>query len=323
MGKWITKREAREKGIQRLQDIKAGKIKFFQLFTPGLHSQFDYFEFPSLNLVAGPSGHGKSYYLGQCIRHAFADENKDLNVLWFHFGLEMSSEREELRDIAASEGVTYKDLKSPDNPMDDVKISQMFEELKLDNKAMYDNLHYFGDSSINRLQLIEEIKKIRRKNPDRNIAVSIDHLLLVDGIRDSESEVEVQAKLAKDLIEVVNKERIMGIFLGQMNDKIEHPLRLSEDNPSLHYPTKTDLHGSKQVYQAMDTVTMIYQPALNGIADYGKSRIPTRINGRNLFAVHCVKDRDGKQFVHLMINQLESGIIRDLTENEKLEIVNG
>lgn len=320
---WITKREARRKSVQRLEDIKAGRIKFFQLFTPDLHRHYDYWEFPSLNLIAGPSGHGKSYFLSKIIKNAFQGKNKDLNILWFHFGLEMRPDREEMRDIATEQGVSYKDLKNPDNPVSEDKLQDMLERLAEDDDVMLDNLHYYADSSINRLQFIEQVKKIRRKNPDRNIAISVDHLLLVGGAKDSEGEVEVQANLAKSLVQVAQSERVMIVPLGQMNDKIENPMRLSPDNPSMHYPTKTDLHGSKQVYQAMDTVTMVYQPALNNITDYGRHRLPTVIKGLNLFAVHCIKDRDGRQFVLAMINELNKGLIRDLTENEKLEITNG
>lgn len=317
---WITKREAKKKAVERLDKIRNGEIKFFHLFTPGLHKQFGFWEFPSMNLIAGPSGHGKSYFLSKIIANAFHGRNKNQKVLWFHFGLEMKSEREELRNIAAQEGVPYKDFKNPEKPLSEPKIKQLIEQIEIDDDSSLDNLSYYENTSINRLELVEEIKKIRRKNKEAQIAVSIDHLLLVEGIKDSEGEVEVQAKLAKNLIQVINQERIMGVFLGQMNDKIENPIRLSPDNPGFHFPTKTDLHGSKQVYQAMDTVTIVYQPALNGLKEYGRARIPTVIKGRNLFAVHGIKDRDGNQFCHLMINELDKGIIRDLTENEKLEI---
>ena len=95
----------------------------------------------------------------------------------------------------------------------------------------------------------------------------------------------------------------MNILLGQLNDKIESEKRLDPTNPSLHYPTKTDIHGSKQIYHAVDVAMVIHQPSLLHLEYYGKKDIPTN----NLVALHVLKNRKGEQGLTLLKNNLVNG----------------
>jgi hypothetical protein len=102
---------------------------------------------------------------------------------------------------------------------------------------------------------------------------------------DEQSEVDLINRVSRLAMFLKKQYGAMVILLGQLNDKIEQPERIS--NPALHYPKKTDIHGGKSVYMASDTIIIIHRPETLQILNYGRNMFPTK----DLVALHILKSR--------------------------------
>ena len=151
-------------------------------------------------------------------------------------------------------------------------------------KLVNDKLYYV-DKVGTRQQIRETIFKFHARFPDEKMVITLDHSLLVRAL-DESSEIELMAELGKMFIEVRKDLGALIIMIGQLNDKMEDPRRR---DPFMNYPTKTDLHGSKQIYHAADVVLVLNRPELLNLETYGPKRYPTR---SSLF-LHCLKQRKG------------------------------
>lgn len=104
---------------------------------------------------------------------------------------------------------------------------------------------------------------------------------------DENSEIELVTNIARLALYFKKTYRAMVIILGQLNDKIEQPERIK--NPMLHFPTKTDIHGSKQIFHISDNVLVIHRPELLNIQSYGFGRHTYNANG--IIFLHVLKSR--------------------------------
>lgn len=267
------------------------------------------FFFGQIYLIAGASGHGKSYFLNLIIR---AMVSKKLNNPTFkfrilHFGFEMSPEMELLRKISSITKIPFRKLVSSDDPLN----KDEYERIKKAYTVLNDDPILYFDQPGTRYEIEATIRNFKKKFPDEEVVVSIDHSLLVVS-EPGENEITTLSALGKMCIALKKEFNICFIILGQMNDKIEGEKRRDPTNPALHYPTKTDIHGSKQLYHASDVVIIIHQPALLNLEYYGKKNIPTK----DLIVIHCIKQRNGLQYNVLMDNDLGNGMIRQRKEDK-------
>jgi hypothetical protein len=104
-------------------------------------------------------------------------------------------------------------------------------------------------------------------------------------------------------IDVRKEFKSLNILVSQLNDKIEDPKRIA--NKALHFPTKTDVHGSKQMYWACDYVWVIHRPESLNIEKYGRNMYLT--NG--LIAMHLIKSRKGVPGLVRLREKLSEGQI--------------
>jgi replicative DNA helicase len=252
-------------------------------------------------LLAGASGHGKSYFLNMLLQD-FLDPtlnvnfNKSFKIL--HFGFEMSAADEILRRASAMTDISYANLLSAYDKL----TPQQYEFFQSKIESMRQQPIYFVEQPTTRYKIYQTIKDFKAKFPDDELIVTLDHTLLVQP-EVGENEIQTLAGLGKLFIEIRKEFNTMNILLGQLNDKIESEKRLDPTNPSLHYPTKTDIHGSKQIYHAVDVAMVIHQPSLLHLEYYGKKDIPTN----NLVALHVLKNRKGEQGLTLLKNNLVNG----------------
>ncbi len=91
--------------------------------------------------------------------------------------------------------------------------------------------------------------------------------------------------LAKTILSIKKKYKDLILVLGQLNDNIETEGRIN--NPSQHYPKKSDIFSSRQVYQMADNVIVVHRPERLGIQSYGPNNFPTK----DLLALHVLKSR--------------------------------
>ena len=117
------------------------------------------------------------------------------------------------------------------------------------------------------------------------------------------SEIELLEKQAKMFLQLRKELDLLIVVLAQTNDKMEDPRRLQVS--SLHYPTKTDIHGSKQYYHAADGVVVIVRPELLNLDTYG----PNSYSTASLIAFHIIKFRKGKPGLTRLREELDTGNI--------------
>ena len=257
--------------------------------------------FGNTYLLAGASGHGKSFFLNMLIQD-FLDPtingtfNKPFKIL--HFGFEMSAADEILRRAAAMTNISYGGLLSAFEKL----TPQQYEFFQEKIETLKEQPVFYVEQPTTRYKMYQTIKDFKAKFPDEELIVTVDHTLLVQS-EVGENEIQTIAGLGKLFIEIRKEFSTLNILLGQLNDKIESEKRLDPTNPSLHYPTKTDIHGSKQMYHAVDVVMVIHQPSLLHLEYYGKKDIPTE----GLVALHILKNRKGEQGLTLLRNNLAHG----------------
>ena len=265
------------------------------------------FHFGQTYFLAGASGHGKSFFVNMLHTDftSYYLGNQDIKVL--HFSFEMHAKDEMIRKISQLNDVDYRKLGSPDKPLS-------MEELDLIRETysrMKNNNVYYVETPSTRDRIYATINDFCNEFKDSKVVVSLDHTLLVTPTA-GENEIQSLAELGKMFIQVRKEFGTCNILVGQMNDKMESKERRDPTNPSLHYPTKTDIHGSKQIYHSADVVMVLHQPALLNLEYYGKKRFPTT----DLVALHCLKNRTGTAGLTRLRNNLQHG--RFDTYEEKL-----
>ena len=131
-------------------------------------------------------------------------------------------------------------------------------------------------------------------------------MLLVEGFDERKTIVDLQ----KMFIRCKKLFRTSIIQISQMNRNIESPERFN--NPSLHYPMRSDLAASDAVYQASDFIIVLSRPELQNIISYGPNHLP--VQGK--VYLHFLKIRDvGEPCILQFDNNLKYG---DLIETAPL-----
>jgi len=227
-----------------------------------------------------------SYYLG----------NQDVKIL--HFGFEMHAKDEMIRKMSQLNDIDYRKLVSSDKPL---TIQELTLIRKTYDRMKNENIFYVETPST-RNKIYITIQEFCKEFKDSKIVISLDHTLLVTP-NAGENEIQLLAELGKMFIQIRKEFDTCNILVGQMNDKMESKERRDPTNPALHYPTKTDIHGSKQIYHAADIVLVLHQPILLNLEYYGKKRFPTQ----DLVALHCLKNRTGTAGLTRLKNNLQNG----------------
>ena len=118
----------------------------------------------------------------------------------------------------------------------------------------------------------------------RWLIVVLDHVLLVNGEGGERSTIVDLQKM-----------------FTQMNRNIESPDRIN--NPSTHFPMRSDLSASDAIFQASDFVIAVHRPEILNLAIYGVRRLPVK----NKVYMHFLKVRDGEPCILEFENELQYG----------------
>jgi len=256
-----------------------------------------YFRFEEFNLIAGISGAGKSYLLNILLQD-FLD--KDLNsgfkqdVIILHFGYEMSSKKELIRSVSSKMKKSYSYLLSSQydkgkktyNKLSNAEV----ELVKRNLDEMKGKPFYFSKDTGSLSQMYYSIYEMANKFPNAKIVVSNDHTLLIKRSRFDSNEIELLANAAKKAIQMRDDFGALILFLGQLNANITSIDRLN--NNKLHYPIRTDIHGSNQVYQALDNCFILHRPELLNIKRYSEDDLSTD----KLAHIAYIKSRNGEPY---------------------------
>lgn len=264
-----------------------------------------YIRFSNVYLLAGLSGHGKSFILnmlqadfldtkhimkGDTFLHQAINADCKFKPLVLHFCYEMSAVDEMLRSVSNKIKKSYNYILSSEynstlsdyNKISEEELIHINNELDiLGNRPMF-----FFEIAGDLKQMYDTVAHFCNLYPHHKPIVSIDHTLLSNKKGES-SDIELMASTGNAAIALRKNFGAMVFLLGQLNSNIEDIPRLTKKE--LHYPQKSDIYAQSRVYHAADTVFTAHRPELLKIALYGVQKKPTK----NLVHFQILKARHG------------------------------
>lgn len=269
----------------------------------GLYCRFDnlnkvvgkYFRFGKVYFIAGISGHGKSYILNMLESDLTNTElNKNYRdgrvVILLAFKYEMDAKDEVLRTVGSEIEKSYSYLLSSEVDKDRNSYNKVTDEelesIKQSTEKLKNKHIYYVETAGNLEQLNKTFEAMKKVNPDADIIVTIDHIMLSAKLGEKD-DLELMSNTSHTAIRL-RKQGAMVILLGQLNGEIEKHTR--RETPNLQFPVKTDIHCGNQIYWACDHIFIIHRPELINLDVYGKNKIPTK----KLIHVAYIKARGGR-----------------------------
>lgn len=257
--------------------------------------------------IVGISGSGKSSFVNT-LETDLIDLNSNQDVIVLNFSFEMLSSRQVGRKISSKLRQTTAELYSANNELtDDLldRVEQISQQIKSYPIYYVDTPGTVEDiaSTINYFY--------ETKAKDKKFVIILDHTLLVEG-QNRESALQVISELQKLFIKVKKLPNTTIIQLSQMNRNIENPERIN--NPSMHYPMRSDISSADTIFHASDYVICIHRPELLNIQQYG----PNRLLVKNKVYLHILKNRDAGECAILEFdNDLKyNNLIETIREEE-------
>lgn len=233
--------------------------------------------------IVGISGSGKSSFVNT-LETDLIDLNPKQEVVILNFSFEMLSSRQVGRKLSSKLRRTTSELYSANSQLEDADLSQV-ETVSQQIKSYS---IYYVDTPGNVEQIASTINyfyESKIKGTDKKFIVILDHTLLVEG-EGSETALRIISDLQKLFIKVKKFPNTTVIQLSQMNRNIESPDRIN--NPSMHYPMRSDISSADTIFHASDYVICIHRPELLNIRQYG----PNRLLVKNKVYLHILKNRD-------------------------------
>lgn len=257
--------------------------------------------------IVGISGSGKSSFVNT-LETDLIGLNSNQDVIVLNFSFEMLSSRQVGRKISSKLRQTTAELYSANNELtDDLldRVEQISQQIKSYPIYYVDTPGTVEDiaSTINYFY--------ETKAKDKKFVIILDHTLLVEG-QNRESALQVISELQKLFIKVKKLPNTTIIQLSQMNRNIENPERIN--NPSMHYPMRSDISSADTIFHASDYVICIHRPELLNIQQYG----PNRLLVKNKVYLHILKNRDAGECAILEFdNDLKyNNLIETIREEE-------
>ena len=241
------------------------------------------------------------------------DLNKDQEVVILSFSFEMVSSRNVGRKLSNKLRRTTSELYSAEADLTDSE----FQKVETTAKEIKDYPIYYVDTPSS-VEEIEATIDYFHENMAKGkwLVVILDHALLVEG----DSERGTIVNLQKMFIRKKKLKNTSIIQITQLNRNIEQPERLN--NPSSHYPMRSDLSASDAIFQASDYVIVLSRPELLNLQFYGINRLPVK----NKVYIHFLKVRDaGEPCILEFDNELKYGNLIETTyapEQQKVVLTN-
>ena len=257
--------------------------------------------------IVGISGSGKSSFVNT-LETDLIDLNSNQDVIVLNFSFEMLSSRQVGRKISSKLRQTTAELYSANNELTD----DLLDRVKQTSQQIKSYPIYYVDTPGTVEDIASTINYFyETKAKDKKFVIILDHTLLVEG-QNRESALQVISELQKLFIKVKKLPNTTIIQLSQMNRNIENPERVN--NPSMHYPMRSDISSADTIFHASDYVICIHRPELLNIQQYG----PNRLLVKNKVYLHILKNRDAGECTILEFdNDLKyNNLIETIREEE-------
>lgn len=257
--------------------------------------------------IVGISGSGKSSFVNT-LETDLIDLNSNQDVIVLNFSFEMLSSRQVGRKISSKLRQTTAELYSANNELTD----DLLDRVEQTSQQIKSYPIYYVDTPGTVEDIASTINYFyETKAKDKKFVIILDHTLLVEG-QNRESALQVISELQKLFIKVKKLSNTTIIQLSQMNRNIENPERIN--NPSMHYPMRSDISSADTIFHASDYVICIHRPELLNIQQYG----PNRLLVKDKVYLHILKNRDAGECTILEFdNDLKyNNLIETIREEE-------
>lgn len=257
--------------------------------------------------IVGISGSGKSSFVNT-LETDLIDLNSNQDVIVLNFSFEMLSSRQVGRKISSKLRQTTAELYSTNNELTD----DLLDRVEQTSQQIKSYPIYYVDTPGTVEDIASTINYFyETKAKDKKFVIILDHTLLVEG-QNRESALQVISELQKLFIKVKKLPNTTIVQLSQMNRNIENPERIN--NPSMHYPMRSDISSADTIFHASDYVICIHRPELLNIQQYG----PNRLLVKNKVYLHILKNRDAGECTILEFdNDLKyNNLIETIREEE-------
>lgn len=290
----------RKKKNHEIQSLRTRWNKFNKSCMGGIEPNTIY-------TIVGISGSGKSSFVNT-LETDLIDLNSNQDVIVLNFSFEMLSSRQVGRKISSKLRQTTAELYSANNELTD----DLLDRVEQTSQQIKSYPIYYVDTPGTVEDIASTINYFyETKAKDKKFVIILDHTLLVEG-QNRESALQVISELQKLFIKVKKLPNTTIIQLSQMNRNIENPERIN--NPSMHYPMRSDISSADTIFHASDYVICIHRPELLNIQQYG----PNRLLVKNKVYLHILKNRDAGECAILEFdNDLKyNNLIETIREEE-------
>lgn len=263
--------------------------------------------------IAGISGSGKSSMVNT-LETDLIDLNPDEDTVILSFSFEMLSSKQVGRKLSYKLQRTTSELYSAaKGAMTDLE----YEQVEKTAKSIKNYPVYYVDTPGNVQEIANTIAFFQETiAKNKWLVVIIDHTLLINSSHSGDTERTIIVDLEKVLIGAKKVGKTSIIQISQMNRNIETPERIN--NPSLHYPQRSDLSSSDAVFQASDYVIVIHRPEILGLVAYGYKNLPVK----DCVYLHILKNRDGEAKILKFINDLKYNNLKEPEEEKESQQMN-
>lgn len=301
----VYSRQAVNRAIKRIKDYHSGAIspmptRFLglnNLLGGGFYLQENY-------LIAGISGTGKTSLMA-IIREDLSKITIDGQlpiVLMFYF--ESSPEIDVIKTAQSVLHETYSELHSIGRVFSEQELLAIESAL---NSTFRKNVLYV-EEACTPMQAFDFIKIVAAKYPKRPIVALHDHTGLYSPT-DREDEFDVIKNISAAAIAHKKSLPLTNIFFAQLNSNIEDPKRIA--NPSMHIPTRSDIYGSKSIFNAMEGVIVLHAPEKLNMPYYTVNNLPTL----NRIYAHQIKGRyTGTGYIEFDSVNLKHNILTEVRD---------